>query len=251
MKQGKYLNKRYRRKKRINWTGVIFWLVILAVIIAGIALLSKSCSQGDAPAYTDPPTLETQGTLPPTQPPTQAPTTEPATEPPTQEPTEPPTEEPTEPPTEEPTEPETEPETEPPTQPPTEIDPPDYDEVLGQSVVDVANSVLGKPYLSGGSSPEGFDTSGFIYYCFRQCDIAAPRSIGSQYKYGEAVPKDSLEPGDVVFFWLNNPGKTEYVGIYVGDDTFIAVSSSKNAVEEKNIDSKYFAERYIGARRYS
>ena len=247
MKQGKYLDNRYRRRRRLNWTGIIFWLVILAVIVTGIVLLTKSCSQADAPAGTNPPVTDTQATLPSTQAPTEAPTTEPATEPPTEEPTELPTEEPTE----APTEPESEPETEPPTQAPTEDEAPAYDEALGQAVVDAASSVLGKPYLSGGSSPEGFDTTGLIYYCFRQCDIAAPRSLSSQYKYGEAVSKDDLQPGDVVFFWLNNPGKVEYVGIYVGDDTFIAVSSSKNAVEEKNIDSKYFAERYIGARRYS
>lgn len=235
MKQGKYLDKRHRRRRRLNWSGIIFWLVILAVIIAGIVLLAKSCDQADTPAATNPPVVDTQPTLTPTEAPTQAPTTEPATEPPTEAPTEVPTEL----------------ETEPPTQAPTDAPAPPYDEALGQSVVDVVNSVLGKPYLSGGSTPEGFDTSGFIYYCFRQCDIAAPRSIGSQYKYGKTVPKDSLQPGDVVFFWLNNPGKIEYVGIYVGDDTFVAVSSSKNAVEKKNIDSKYFAERYIGARRYS
>ncbi len=243
MKQGKYLAQPKRRKRHINWTGVVFWLVLLAILITGIVLLTKSCNQADAPAATNPPTLETQGTLPPTE----APTTEPVTEAPTEDITEPPTEAPTE----APTEPPTEPETEPPTEAPTENEAPPYDDALGQSVVAVANSVLGKPYLSGGSSPEGFDTTGFIYYCFRQCDIDAPRSISSQYKYGEAVPKDSLQPGDVVFFWLNNPGKTEYVGIYVGDDTFVAVSSSKNAVEEKDMDSNYFAERYIGARRYS
>lgn len=246
MKQGKYLAQPKRRKRHINWTGVIFWLVILGILILGIALLAKSCNQADAPVPTNPPALETQGTLPPTEAPT-VPTTEPATEPPTEEPTEPPTESPTE----EPTEPETEPETQPPTETPTENAAPPYDEALGESVVSVVNSVIGKPYLSGGSSPEGFDTSGFIYYCFRQCDIAAPRSISSQYKYGKAVPEDDLMPGDVVFFWLNNPDKVEYVGIYTGDGVFVAVSSSKNAVEEKNINSNYFAERYIGARRYS
>ncbi len=241
MKQGKYLAKRPRRPKRINWTGIFFWLAVLAILITGIALLVKSCNQANPPADTNPPISEMQGSLPPTEAPT-SPSTEPVTEPPTENLTEPPTETPTEAPTE--------PETAPPTEP-TENDAPAYDDALGQAAVAMANSLLGKPYVSGGSGPDGFDTSGFIHYCFRQCDIDAPRSISSQYKYGESVPKDALQPGDVVFFWLNTPGKVEYVGIYTGDDIFIAVSSSKNAVEEKKLDSAYFTERYIGARRYS
>lgn len=246
MKKGKY--QAQRKPKRINWIGVCFWIVLLAIIIAGIILLTKSCGKENSPADTPETTLADIATEPSSEP-----ETEPVTEP-TEEETQP-TEEETEPttePTEEETEP-TEPETEPSTEPEedTPVVAPEYDDALGQKIVTVAKSTLGKPEAFAGSGPDGFDTTGLVYYCFRQCEIAAPRDLDSQFQFGQAVPLDALQPGDVVFFYLENPGDAEYVGIYTGNDNFIAVSSSKESVVERYMGGDYYAERFIGARRYS
>ena len=110
--------------------------------------------------------------------------------------------------------------------------------------------MVGKPFEFGGSGPNNFDTSGLIYYCFKQSDVSIPRTVVEQYNYGTAVEKEDLQPGDAVFFYMETPDEAEYVGIYVGDDTFICASSSKNAVREVSFSNAYFAERYLGARRY-
>jgi cell wall-associated NlpC family hydrolase len=116
--------------------------------------------------------------------------------------------------------------------------------------VATAKGALGKPYVKGGTGPDGFDTSGFIRYCFREHDITVPRSTGPQFEDGLPVEKEDLQPGDVVFFYLENPGKAEYVGIYSGNNLFIAVSTSENAVLERKLNTNYYKEHYIGARRY-
>ena len=61
MKKGKYESK---KRKRINWLGVCFWILLLAVIVVGVILLSKSCSEGDVPPESTPETslLETSET---------------------------------------------------------------------------------------------------------------------------------------------------------------------------------------------
>ena len=224
MTQGKYQAK--RRRRRINWTGVLFWLVVLALLVTLVVLLCRGCGPTKPPLQTNPPIPSgtvpiPSATKPPetTVAPTVAPTTAP-TVPPTTAPTVPPTTAPTEPP------------------------------AAGEQVAALAKSLLGKGYTYGGTGPDSFDTSGLIYYCFRECDISAPRKMSEQFAFGEAVQKDALLPGDVVFFWLENPDDVEYVGIYVGDGVFIAVSSSNNAVEEKQMNN-YFSERFLGARRYS
>jgi len=238
-------NPRRRRRKRINWTGVIFWLVILVIIITVIALLTKSKDNAELPTDPDTSFMET---LPPLQDPVEQ------TDEPTEEPTAPPTEPPTEPPTDPPTEPPTEEPTEEPTQAPTEatagVDDEEVFSTVAAKVTAIAESAMGLPFEFGGSGPGSFDTSGFVYYCFQECDIPAPRLVSDQYAYGTAVAKEDLRAGDVVFFSVDNPGTAEYVGIYVGDGMFIAARSSINAIGEMSINSAYFTERYVGARRY-
>ena len=237
MQKGKYESQ--RKRKRINWLGVCFWIVLLAVIVVGVIFLTKSCDNAQtaiAPITEVTTEATTEATTEPETEPTTEATTEPETEPTTEATTEPETE---------PTEEETE---------PTESTPavaPEYNSQVGQDILATARSTIGKPETVAGSGPDGFDTTGLIYYCFRQCGIPAPRDIDSQFTYGIDVPEEFLQPGDVVFFYLENPGETEYVGIYTGNGNFIAVSSSKESVVERSMDNEYYTERFIGARRYS
>lgn len=240
MEKGKYQATR-KRKKRINWTGVIFWLTLVALLIVGIVLLCRSCGGSGKPSENISPTVSTTEPIAPT-----TDITEPETDPTV--PTEP--TEPTDPtdPTEPTTKPDDEPNVDPEDEPTVE---PEYDSELGQRIAAIAKANLGKPYRHGGAGPDDFDTTGFVGYCFQENGISVPRSLGPQFAYGAPVPKDALKPGDVVFFSLENPGEAEYVGIYVGDGKFIAVSSSQNAVLERDMGSTYYADRYVGARRYS
>lgn len=177
-----------------------------------------------------------------------------------EEPTEPdvptdPTEEPTEP-TEEPTEP-----TEAPSDPDEDelplvpVDPtePSGGAHPGQDVVEYAKTLLGCDYVAGGKKPEvGFDCSGFVYYVYKNFGYTLNPGATNQWKHlsDEIIPKDQLIPGDLVFFSSNGDvsGMT-HVGIYVGDGQFIHAENYQNGVTITDLDQRYYAQRYLGAKR--
>jgi len=114
---------------------------------------------------------------------------------------------------------------------------------------DVIDSVLGTPYRTAGTTPNGFDCSGFTSYVFDKIGIDLPRQSSAQYSSGSKVSKDELRAGDLVFFNTNGRG-ISHVGIYVGNGKF-AHSSSSNGVRYDNLSASYYADRYVGAARYS
>jgi len=264
MTQGRYTHRRRRRRRNTNIGLWITALVLLAAIIALIVMMARSCdtdptgssqpdpnlniqtSTGPSSDPTESTPTPTEGTTAPTEAGT-APSTE-ATEP-SSEATEPSTE-PTEP-SSETTEPSTEP-TEPTSEPTEPTEPPTIPTfaTIGEQIAYFAKMQLGKPYLYGGSGPDAFDTSGFIYYCFRQNGIDAPRALKDQATFGIEVSKEDLQPGDAVFFWTDTPGKIQYPAIYIGDGKIIAARRTDYPVSEMSLSSSYYAERYITARRF-
>lgn len=107
--------------------------------------------------------------------------------------------------------------------------------------------LIGVKYRYGGTTPEGFDCSGFVRYVYKQLGIELPRSSREMIKIGRKVAKDELRPGDLVFF--NTNGKSvSHVGIYMGNNKFVHSSTSKGVVYT-SLDSEYYAKRYVGARR--
>lgn len=118
----------------------------------------------------------------------------------------------------------------------------------GNSLVSTAEQYLGTPYVWGGSSPSGFDCSGFVQYVMAQNGITIPRTSQSQFHSGTAVDKASLAPGDLVFF---GPGsEPSHVGMYVGNDTFIHSPHTGDVVKYSSLNSSYYLTNYMGARRY-
>lgn len=247
MKQGKYTSPRKRR--RINWIAILFWVLILAILVAGIILLSRACDSLDQ--YNEDPSAETtlSHTNTPGSTPTKpsaAPATDPSQEVTLPEETEPPTEE-TIPPTEE---------TIPTTVPEESTEPFLPDETLpkNQQILSVAQSLLDKPSAKPGEAgvgPDSFDASGLVYYCLSQCDIPSGRVFSEQFALGTPVAQEDLVPGDIVFFYQVTEGQPEYAGIYIGEGNFIAVGDANGRVEIKNMTyNTYFADRFIGARRF-
>ena len=245
MTKGKYSRPR-RRRRRLNPRFVILVLILLTIIALLGTWLLRSCSAkpesetaSDSQVSTAPSTQATTPTTLPTTAPTTAPTE--ATTQPTTEPTTAPTESPTEPPTEAPTEE--------PTTAPTEPPVPESSSV-GEQIAQTAIAQIGKPYSYGGVGPDSFDTSGFAVYCYAQSGITIPRTTPYQYQQGTAVPKDALEPGDILIFWSENPGEAEYEGIYIGNGKFVAARHGDKPVTEMALNVEYFTTRYIGACRY-
>ncbi len=121
--------------------------------------------------------------------------------------------------------------------------------VDGQRILDVARQYLGVPYAYGGTSPAGFDCSGFVQYVFKQCGYQLSRTAAAQYQQGTAVNKADLMVGDMVFFACNGGG-IDHSGIYAGDNRFIHSSSPRSGgVIFTSLSETYYSRSYVGARR--
>jgi len=106
---------------------------------------------------------------------------------------------------------------------------------------------IGTPYWFGGTTPRGFDCSGFTRYVFSNVGINLPRMADGQFGVGRPVSTERLQPGDLVFFETYEPGPS-HVGIYLGNSQFISATSSRG-VAVADLFGSYWGERYIGARR--
>jgi cell wall-associated NlpC family hydrolase len=114
-----------------------------------------------------------------------------------------------------------------------------------------AVSLVGSPYLLGGTSPEtGLDCSGFVGHVFRQTlGVLLPRDSRAISEAAQPLAQTELQPGDLVFFNTLNRAFS-HVGIYLGDDRFVhATSSRTGAVKVSSLSDRYWRERYDGARR--
>lgn len=117
-----------------------------------------------------------------------------------------------------------------------------------EKLIATAKQYIGVPYVWGGTSPSGFDCSGFTYYVFKQHGITLNRNSASQYVHGSYVSKSNLQPGDLVFFANTYREGISHVGIYIGDGKFIHASSSQG-VTISLLSNSYWASHYYGARR--
>lgn len=99
---------------------------------------------------------------------------------------------------------------------------------IGNSVISIASRYIGVPYVSGGSSPSGFDCSGFTSYVFAQLGISLPHSSSAQAGYGTQVPASQAQPGDLMW----TPG---HVSIYAGGNTMIDASKPGTVVDFRTI----------------
>lgn len=106
---------------------------------------------------------------------------------------------------------------------------------------------VGVPYWFGGTTPRGFDCSGFTRHVFSAVGVELPRMADSQYAVGRPVAAERLQPGDLVFFETYEPGPS-HVGIYIGNSQFISATSSRG-VAVADLFGQYWGERYLGARR--
>ena len=120
---------------------------------------------------------------------------------------------------------------------------------LGGQAVALAYRFLGVPYVWAGASPAGFDCSGLTMYVYGQLGVKLGHYTGFQYYAGRRVPRNQLEPGDLVFFRANSGGVPQHEGMYVGNGSFIHAPSTGDVVKVSSLYEARYALSYVGAVR--
>jgi len=125
------------------------------------------------------------------------------------------------------------------------------DDDLRRKIVATAEKFMGVEYAWGGtSSREGFDCSGLARAVYELNGLSLPRSSAEQYRAGEPVPGDRVNPGDLVFFALASGRPVSHVGIYVGHEVFIHAPGEGTRIRKDSLNNLYFREHFSGARTY-
>lgn len=116
----------------------------------------------------------------------------------------------------------------------------------GSTVLATAQQYIGCKYVYGGTTPSGFDCSGFTSYVYKAHGVSLSRTAAGQYSNGVAVSRSDLQPGDLVMF-----GKSgiSHVAIYAGGGKIVHAANSSRGVTTDTINSGYYNKNYVGARR--
>ena len=114
-------------------------------------------------------------------------------------------------------------------------------------MISAGYAVLGTPYVFGGTTPYGFDCSGFVQYCARRAGIELPRMADEQFYFGRRISIKQLRAGDLIFFTTYEPGAS-HVGIYIGNGNFLHAGSS-TGIAVAEAFTGYWGARYYGACR--
>lgn len=118
--------------------------------------------------------------------------------------------------------------------------------VSSSAIVNKAYQYLGVPYVWGGTSPSGFDCSGFIQYVYRSQGISLPRVSRAQAAVGSYVSISNAQPGDILYFGQSS---VTHVGIYIGNNKMIHAPRPGKTVEIIDISWHVRNYRIKGARR--
>ena len=121
---------------------------------------------------------------------------------------------------------------------------------LGTRVAREATTQIGKPYLTGGASPQrGFDCSGLVYWAYGRHGIQIPRTTAGQAKTGSAVSRSRLMPGDIVVFSEPSSPNKLHTGIFIGNNSFVHSPNSRSSVRTDSIDAAHWRRAFINGRR--
>jgi peptidoglycan DL-endopeptidase CwlO len=115
----------------------------------------------------------------------------------------------------------------------------------GNTIIQHATGLLGRPYRSGAKGPDAFDCSGFVYYVFKRFNINVPYTTDELVRTGYQVPQESVLAGDLVIF---NIKKSYHIGIMMNEREFVHASSSRGVAID-NLGSLYWRRTLVHFRR--
>jgi len=121
--------------------------------------------------------------------------------------------------------------------------------IVKKALVNDTVTYMGVPYLWGGSTPAGFDCSGYVYYMFTKHGVPMTRTTSEAlYRMGKPINRAQLQPGDLVFYAVNEPGVISHVGFYIGNNQFISATSTRG-IWTYSLDNSFWSKYYMGAKR--
>ncbi|WIY62970.1 enterotoxin EntFM [Bacillus arachidis] len=116
----------------------------------------------------------------------------------------------------------------------------------GSSIVSIAQSLNGSPYKWGGTTPAGFDCSGYIYYVLKQAGHSGARQTVSGY-WSSKQHTSNPQPGDLVYFSnTTGSGGMTHMGIYLGNGQFISAETEKTGVRISSVNNPYWSKHLAG-----
>lgn len=120
-----------------------------------------------------------------------------------------------------------------------------------QKLLEDAKYFKGGKYVWGGTTPEGFDCSGYVQYLYKKHHINLPRTAWAQSKKGLLVDKENLQKGDLLFFLTDKKRgiPITHVGIYIGNGKFIHAASKKKGIIISSITHGSYAKCFVSAKR--
>jgi cell wall-associated NlpC family hydrolase len=121
---------------------------------------------------------------------------------------------------------------------------------IGWQAVALAERFLGTPYVWGGADPlTGFDCSGLTMYVYRQLGVRLTHYTGAQFNEGIRLPREELQPGDLVFFDADFLRGPQHEGIYIGGGRFIQAPHSGDVVKISSLNEPRYGFSFAGAVR--
>ena len=124
-------------------------------------------------------------------------------------------------------------------------------EVDKKQLLEDANYFKGGKYVWGGTTPQGFDCSGYVQYLYKKHHVNLPRTAWAQSKKGLEVTKQNLLKGDLLFFLTDKKRgiPVTHVGIYIGNGKFIHAASKKKGIIVSPINTGHYAQTFVMAKR--
>lgn len=107
---------------------------------------------------------------------------------------------------------------------------------ISDKIVKLAYSLVGRPYVYGGTTVNGFDCSGFVQYLYRQNGYSIGRSVKNQINNGYEVSYSDIRPGDILI-WGYDRSSVTHSAIYVGDGIMIHAANPSQGVIVSNVNS--------------